>query len=183
MNEGRIGEESSNAAPHVIERGEQPYAAVRCTVTMDALKTVPDRLGELMAWLSAHDAESTGPVFFRYDVIDMEGDLVVEVGVPVDGEVPPAGDIVTGTLPAGRYASLVHVGHPDQLRDATGRLLAWGDETGVVWDVIDTPSGSRWGCRLELYLTDPAEEPDMNRWVTRLAFRLADDGAGASAVT
>src|SRR5215831_15721980 len=35
-------------------------------------------------------------------------------------------------------------------------------------------SGERWGCRLEIYHTDPAVEPDMNSWVTELAFRLAD---------
>jgi hypothetical protein len=32
----------------------------------------------------------------------------------------------------------------------------------------------RWGSRLEFYLTDPAEEPDMSKWETQLAFRLAD---------
>jgi hypothetical protein len=35
-------------------------------------------------------------------------------------------------------------------------------------------SGERWGCRLESYLTDPRQEPDMSKWVTQLAFRLAD---------
>jgi GyrI-like small molecule binding domain len=35
------------------------------------------------------------------------------------------------------------------------------------------PAG-RWGGRLETYLTDPGEEPDMSKWVTELAFRLAD---------
>jgi hypothetical protein len=34
--------------------------------------------------------------------------------------------------------------------------------------------GERWGCRLENYLTDPRQEPDMSKWVTQLAFRLAD---------
>jgi hypothetical protein len=27
---------------------------------------------------------------------------------------------------------------------------------------------------VEYYLTDPREEPDMSKWVTQLAFRLAD---------
>jgi hypothetical protein len=39
-----------------------------------------------------------------------------------------------------------------------------------------TPSadGDRWGARLELLLSDPAEHPDPSTWVTQLAFRLAD---------
>ena len=32
-----------------------------------------------------------------------------------------------------------------------------------------------WGARLEIMLTDPAEEPDMHRWETALLFRLADE--------
>ena len=34
-------------------------------------------------------------------------------------------------------------------------------------------NGERWGCRLEIYLTDSSQEPDMSKWVTELAFKLA----------
>jgi hypothetical protein len=37
-----------------------------------------------------------------------------------------------------------------------------------------SPEGERWGCRLEIYLTDPREQPDVSAWETQLAFRLAD---------
>jgi hypothetical protein len=37
----------------------------------------------------------------------------------------------------------------------------------------ETGQGDRWSCRLEIYLTDPSQEPDMNKWETQLAFRLA----------
>jgi hypothetical protein len=40
--------------------------------------------------------------------------------------------------------------------------------------VADTDQGERWGCRVEFYLTDPAEQPDLSKWQTQLAFRLAD---------
>lgn len=36
------------------------------------------------------------------------------------------------------------------------------------------PGGERWAARLATYLTDPATEPDMTRWQTQLAFKLAD---------
>jgi hypothetical protein len=36
-----------------------------------------------------------------------------------------------------------------------------------------TPDEERWGSRLEIYETDPAEEPNMSKWTTQLAFRLA----------
>ena len=37
-----------------------------------------------------------------------------------------------------------------------------------------TPAGERWGARLETYLTDPDDEPELSKWHTELAFRLAD---------
>ena len=30
--------------------------------------------------------------------------------------------------------------------------------------------GERWGAQLEIYLTDPEQEPDMSKWHTELAF-------------
>jgi hypothetical protein len=37
-----------------------------------------------------------------------------------------------------------------------------------------TDAGERWGGRVEFYLTNPAEQPDLTKWQTQLAFRLAD---------
>jgi hypothetical protein len=47
-------------------------------------------------------------------------------------------------------------------------------EHNLTWDVRQAPNGERWGARLEIYETDPVIEPDMSKWTTQLAFRLAD---------
>jgi hypothetical protein len=52
--------------------------------------------------------------------------------------------------------------------------LGWAGRQGLAWDMTPTGSGERWGCRLEIYRTDPAVQPNMNRWRTDLAIRLAD---------
>jgi len=78
--------------------------------------------------------------------------------------------IQAGVLPAGDYATVVHTGHPDTLITATRDLLNWAEKEGLDWDA----DGRTWGCRLEEYLSDPAEVSDMNQWQTRLAFRLRD---------
>lgn len=77
-------------------------------------------------------------------------------------------------LPAGRYATVTHTGHPDELIAVTGALLEEGAARGLTWDATETERGTRWGCRLELLLTNPAEQPDTSKWETELAFRLAD---------
>jgi effector-binding domain-containing protein len=130
--------------PEVVQRAEQPYVA------------------------------TAGAPFWKYNVIDMERQLEVEVGFPV--AVPVAGDdrVLAGVLSAGKYATVLHIGHPDSLVDATRAPLDWAASQGLTWDVTETEEGDRWGARLEIYGTDPAEEPSMNNWETELAFRLAD---------
>src|SRR5262249_33623405 len=98
----------------------------------------------------------------------------VEVGVPVAGAVDGDDHVLARLLPPGRYASLRYTGHPGGLLGATASLLKWAEEQNLTWDVRDAPDGERWGARLEIYETDPAEEPDMSKWTTQLAFRLAD---------
>lgn len=167
--------------PTIVERPAQPYAAITAHVTMQNIgQVVPPLNGEVFGWIAAHGAQpSGGPPFWKYNVIDMARGLEVEAGVTTKQAVDGDERVHAGVLPAGRYATLRHVGHPSTLMDATARLLRWADERGLRWDVSQTSEGERWGCRLELYLTDPAEQPDMNAWETELAFRLADGGGPA----
>lgn len=160
--------------PQIETRAEQPYAAIAARVTMAEIATVADRLSEVFAWLGAHGAQPAGPPFFKYDEIDMARELLIEGGVPVASPVQGDETVVAGVLPAGRYVTLMHVGHPKSLEQATAKLLAWAREQGLRWDMAPGEQGEVWGSRLEFYLTDPSDEPDMDKWVTQLAFRLAD---------
>src|SRR5262249_59166819 len=107
------------------------------------------------------------------NLIDMARQLEIEFGVPTNK--PVAGDerVHPAILPAGRYASLVHWGPYEQLYDANAALIGWAKERGVKWDVAATPEGDRFGCRLEIYRTDPREEPDPAKWETEVAIRVA----------
>ena len=163
-----------SAVPEIVTRADQPYVAVRTRVAMADLGSLGARLGEVFAWLGSRGIPPAGAPFFRYNVIDMARDLEVEAGVPVGGAVDGADQLVSGVLPAGRYATLTHVGHPAGLMQATKGLLDWAAGQDLSWDMSPGDDGERWGSRLEIYLTDPSQEPDMSKWVTQLAFRLAD---------
>jgi effector-binding domain-containing protein len=158
-----------SATPEIVTRADQPYLAIGARVTMAELPGVAHRLGELFGWLGARGLAPAGAPFFKYNVIDMMGELDVEVGVPVTSAVDGDGTVVPGVLPAGQYAALIHVGPPSELADATKTLLDWAAAQGLTFDV----SGDRWASRLEIYLTDPAQEPDTTKWETQLAIRLA----------
>lgn len=159
--------------PSVVERAAQPYAAIEAVVTMQNIgQILPPLHPELAAWLEQAGASIAGAPFFKYNVIDMEREMEVEVGFPVSRPVVGDGKVIAGVLPAGRYATVDHHGHPDQLVGAVAGLLQWADNEGLVWDMHPTPKGDRWGCRLEIYESEPSV--DMSDWTTKLAFRLAD---------
>ena len=104
----------------------------------------------------------------------MERELEVEVGTPVAAALDGDSQVLAGVLPAGQYATARYRGHPDGLSGATATLLDWAEKQHLTWDMTPDPAGERWGARLEIYETNPAIEPDMTKWTTRLAFRLAD---------
>jgi effector-binding domain-containing protein len=158
----------------IVTRPEQPYMAVSAQLSMTELPALGARFGELFAWLGAHGLAPVGAPFFRYNVIDMAGQLDVEAGVPVVAATDGDGTVVAGVIPAGRYATVTHVCHPKDLAAATEGLLDWARGQGLKWDAWPGDGGEHWGGRLEIYLTDPNQEPDMSKWETQLAFRLAD---------
>jgi effector-binding domain-containing protein len=163
--------------PKIEHRNEQPYAAIRAQVTMQELgRTLPPLWGEVYGWLANKGVTPAGAPLWRYLVIDMEAKLEIDVAVPVATPVTGDNRITADTLPAGRYATLIYTGSYEGLMQATGDLLAWADQKGVVWD--KGPAGSKgegWRARTENYLTDPRAEPDSTKWQTELAFKLADD--------
>lgn len=159
--------------PEITQRAAQPYVGIRAWVAMAAIGSVADRIPEIFGWLGPRGIAPAGPPFFRYHIVNMEGQLEVEAGVPVASAVQDDGDVRAGTLPAGRFAVMTHTGAPETLVAATAELLDWAEAHGLAWDVTRTEAGVKWGCRVEFYLTNPAEQPDASRWQTQLAFRLA----------
>jgi hypothetical protein len=58
--------------------------------------------------------------------------------------------------------------------EVTRRFLQWADREGLRFDVRPSDQGDVWASRIERYETNPAEQADMSRWVTRLTFKLVD---------
>lgn len=157
--------------PQIQARAAQHYAGIPATVTMDTISTAVDSgFAELFGWLAGNGIGPAGPPFIRYLVIDMAGDLQIELGVPVSAPVTGSGRVQPGVLPAGRYAVLRHTGSYDGLVASNGALQQWAAGHGVQFDTQDTARGSAWGGRVEHYLTDPSQQPDPAKWATDVAY-------------
>ncbi len=161
--------------PQIVERAEQPYAGVGATMRLREIgQAFPRMMGELAAGLGRLGVAPAGPPFLRYVVIDMEGEIQIELGIEVAAPIPPDDALISGILPAGRYGSVVHTGPYDALGEANAALQTWIEREGLRSAVVETPAGDRWDCRLEIYLTDPETEQDPGRWRTEVTYLLAD---------
>lgn len=166
--------------PSIEHRDEQHCAGIRVRVTMDEMgEIVPPLCDEVLAWLAERDIKPAGPTYFRYLVIDMEDELEMEAGVPVESPVEGDDRVAATLLPAGLYAIARHTGHPDELQAAAGELLQWAEDNSITWQKSAGADGEHWVARTEFYLTDPEDEPDMDKWETELAFLTAiNDSTG-----
>lgn len=160
--------------PQIQERTAQHYAGIPVTVTMDGLSAAVDStFSELFPWLASQGIPPAGPPLIRYLVIDMAGEMQIEMGVPVAAPITASGRIQPGTLPGGRYAVLRHTGPYDGLAASNAALERWAQEHGIEFDTWNTPQGSAWRGRAEHYLTDPSQEPDPAKLETDVAYLIA----------
>jgi effector-binding domain-containing protein len=159
--------------PRIVERAAQPYVAVRRRVTMPFDDIVPQVLEALFGAMKAQGIEPDGPVIFKHNFINMP-ELEMDFGVPVATPATVRDGLVSGTLPAGRYAELTALGHYDGLIEANGALIDWARDSGLAFDVRETHEGDYFTARMEIYLNDPNEEPDPDKWETVISIKLRD---------
>ncbi len=157
--------------PKIEQRTELPYLGIRMTTPWQNLPTViPNAIGEVFGYLGQQGIQPRGAPLIRYHVIDMERELDVEIGVPVESASGGNGQIKAGSLPAGRYASLIHVGPYPELVQANARLLDWIRAQGARTDSHATPEGEEFASRFEAYLSEPEEKPER----TEVAIKLRE---------
>ena len=152
--------------PKLIQRPAQPYVAIRSKVSIPFGALLPPMWDEVHAWLVGRNLTPAGAPFIRYLTTDMETSLDIEVGFPVAAAVKGDGRISAGTLAAGRYAVLEYTGpyQGDGVFNANVAMMEWAKEKDVVWQTSTKDKVEWWGARMEFYLTDPASEPDPNKW-------------------
>jgi effector-binding domain-containing protein len=112
---------------------------------------------DIAAYLERKGAGPTGPPFARYRPVGPDT-FEVEAGLPASTPVGGEGEIEPADLPAGPAATTEHVGFFDTIPAAYDALATWIRDNG------NEPRGDAW----EVYLTDPAAEPDHSKWRTEV---------------
>lgn len=159
--------------PRIYTRAEMPTMGIRMQTPFSGMfKYVDLMLKELNAWIKQRDIVLAGPRMLRYHVIDMAGEMDIEVAIPVAAPMEADGRVQPDILPGGRYASLIYSRFAMAGNKA---LLGWLGSQGLVADTWDDPKGHGFRGRFEAYLTDPKIEHRKTRWDIELAIKLADE--------
>ena len=159
--------------PRIVTRPDQPFAAIRISLDRsDIPSKAPPLIGEVAGWLGKQGVTPAGAPFFSYLAMPDDGPMLMEVGFPTASLLAGDDRVRTGTIPGGRFATIVHTGPYDGLYDANVALGKWLGKQGVPHPMPDKAAGNYEAALLEIYETDPSEEPDPQKWETEVAFRL-----------
>ncbi len=125
----------------------RPIAAVHASVAVGQVSAAwRPALDTVWAFLRSHAGLWTGGhnIFVYHHPTRPGAPLEVDFGVEVGREFADEGEIVLRHTPAGRAASTVHLGPPDQLAAANAAVEAWASAhhrslAGVSWEIYGDP--------------------------------------------
>lgn len=165
----------SNIEPQLQTGCAQPYVAIPIRVSLSEWAKANALINEVTEWLSHKDVKIAGPLFYRYCVVgNAEKPFSIEVGFPVSMLVEGDERVTTGHIPNGTFATLIHCGHPDKLDRSFETLQSWANNQGIRWKQHIENGEPVWDGRFEFFMTNPTDEPDMNKWRTAIAVLIDD---------
>jgi effector-binding domain-containing protein len=173
--ERRIGMKAENIIGPVSigEKPERSYLGIRFKTPFDGMfALVTKALKELRKWSKENSLSEEGSYFLRYYVTDMKGMMDVEVGLMTNSSLVGQERIKPGSLPKGRYATLVYRGNGLRGNQA---LMKWANDHGIKFDPLVVGEAESYTCRYEAYLTDYRTEPRKLLWDVELSIKIADD--------
>lgn len=157
----------------IVEKPERPYLGIRFETPFSGMFAVITKaLKELRKWSKENGLSEEGPYFVRYYHCDMTDIMDVEVGLMTNSGHAGQGRIQPGSLPQGRYATLVYKGNGLRGNQA---LMKLARENKVRLDPLVVGAVESYTCRYEAYLTDYRLEPRKLLWDVELSIKIADD--------
>jgi effector-binding domain-containing protein len=145
----------------------KPAIVIRAQLRQDEMPAFfAQAYGELFAYAGRHGAMPDGFPFARYPDIataSVGDQITVEAGVTLPRTLDGEGRIEKIELPGGDCAVTEHIGPYGDMQPAYQALEAW------MRDNSRAPAAGPW----EVYHSDPAQEPDPQKWRTEIVWPLA----------
>jgi effector-binding domain-containing protein len=150
--------------PQIVQTALQQAAIIHVTIPRAQIRdAMRHGKSELIATVAAQGIPAGGP-WFTHHLAMYPDTFDFEIGLPVTGQVTPAGRMQPGQLLASTVARTIHHGDYEGLGDTWAEFDAW------ISAHRHTPRGDLW----EVYLVGPESDPDPAKWRTELNRPLAD---------
>ena len=117
--------------------------------------------GKIMSIIQKNNLETTGMPYSVYYEMD-ETQIDVECGIPVTEVIEINEPFKSGTQNALNYAMLQYFGNYNQLENGHAQLQEW----------IKTHKFRLNGSPIEVYVTDPQDEPSPEKWQTNIYYPI-----------
>ncbi len=167
---GYVEAQAANAKKpaYQVQEIEVPYpymVGIRATVPMDKVPTFyAENLGKVMAALTAKGIQPAGMpcgAYFSWDEEKQESDMVA--AFPVGEKVDLGAGFTLIEMPKGRALLVDYYGPYEEVGPAHMALDAYIQEKGLTqgYPVI------------EEYVTDPGNEPDPQKWLTKVIYPVS----------
>ena len=156
----------------IVEKPARSYLGIRFETPFEGMFAVVTKaLKEMRKWSKENALSDDGPYFLRYYRTDMKGIMDVEVGLMTNSGLVGQGRIQPGSLPQGRYATLVYRGNGLRGNQA---LMKWASDHDITFDLLAAGDMESFTCRYEAYQTDYRIEPRKLLWDVELSIKIAD---------
>ncbi|MEC9367442.1 MAG: GyrI-like domain-containing protein [Pseudomonadota bacterium] len=159
--------------PMVVEYAAKRYVALRRQVVMPIGKDATETMSELVREVETQGVRGTGAAVFKYNIVKMP-ELEMEFGFEIQRAQTTTGELMSGILPAGRYAELTFVGPYRYLTKVNGALIDWSRQNGLAFDMHPAADGDHFVSRVEFFPNGPQDEPDPDKYKTIVAIKLKD---------
>ena len=149
----------------ITELEAQPILGIRTATKMDeTLGQVMGALfGEIMGYIIESGQAPAGMPVAIYHSMGENLDVDLECAIPTAAAMDGRGRVAPGELPAGKAATVTHMGPYHELGTTWDALTEWMDSQGL--EPAEAPC---W----EVYVTDPRAEPDQSKWRTDIFYPI-----------
>ena len=137
----------------------------KCSMA-NIMQTFQEHGPDAFQYVTANGGRVTGPLFGRYISFTPE-EMELEIGCFVDELIEGNGSVEPVEIPGGQVAVTEYVGPYSGLPGAWNAAHKWF-ESQTDWEVYGPP--------MEIYLTDPGQEPDPAKWRTEIVHPVRKKG-------
>ena len=160
--EGIISDYKAKYKANTLDMPDMHYLGIRDKVKFEKMSEFfGSSYGQILGFMGASGIDLSGApsgVYFTYDMINMESELLAAIPVAKAYDAPDGIELFT--LPAGKALEIDYFGPYEGSYEPHSVMESYMKDLGFKYK----------GPTVEEYITDPQSEPDQSKWHTKIRY-------------